>query len=261
MIRRVELLAPGGNVAKELQLLSEDLRLDREGAGPVVIRTSSAEPAGPAMTDSSDGESDDAPKLVFRALFQEGAVASDWEERVKERLQESGIQVGNEFFFVNGSVLESLCDAAAYADEHEWVVLPGDAKFMQLAMERGRAKRAVDEAFDAWSNCGRTESAEIKINSYTQYAARDERRIKDLQGQYVTPKFFNDAATENSKLDYTISRLKDQARKWRVEIKILREEIDRNNVAFSAWQAALARVAELDASLKQLESGDEAGAR
>jgi hypothetical protein len=66
---------------------------------------------------------------------------------------------------VNGSVLESLCDAAAYADEHEWVVLPGNAEFMQLAMERGCAKRSVDEAFEAWSDCGRAESAEIKINS------------------------------------------------------------------------------------------------
>lgn len=248
-------------MAIELQLLSEDLHLDREGAGPVVIRTRPAEPARFSMTQSGAGESDDVPKLVFRALFRENAVASDWEERVKERLQESGIKVGNEFFFANGPVLESLCDAAAYADEHEWVVLPGDATFMQLAMERGRAKRAVDEAFDAWSNCGHTESAEIKINSYTQYLARDERRIRDLQGQYVTSKFFTDAAAENSKLDYAISRIKEQARKWRVDIKRLREEIDRNNAAFSAWQAALARVAELDASLEQLQIGGDEGAR
>jgi hypothetical protein len=113
------------------------------------------------------------------------------------------------------------------------------------------------EAFEAWSDCGRAESAEIKINSYTQYVARDEQRIKDRQGQYVTPKFCNDAATENGKIDYAISCLRGQARKWRAEIKRLREEIDRNNATFSAWQAALARVAELDESLSKMAAKDE----
>ena len=241
-------------MAKELQLLGADLHFDREGAGPVVIGLSSGEADGAATAAAASDDSGDAPTLVFRALFKGNEVVTDWEARLNERLQETGIQVGSEFFFVNGSVLESLCDAAAYADEREWVVLPGNAEFMQLAMERACAKRSVDEAFEAWSDCGRAESPEIKINSYTQYVARDEQRIKDRQGQYVTPKFCNDAATENGKIDYAISRLRGQVRKWRAEIKRLREEIDRNNATFSAWQATLAHVAELDDSLAKMSA-------
>jgi len=238
----------GGNVAEELHLLSEDPQLDRNGAGPVMLRVSLSRDAAEIEPPADDG----SPRLVFRALFKENEAASDWEARLNERLQESGVKVGNEFFFVNGPVVEGLCAAAAYADEHEWLVPPTDTQFFELAMQCGRAKRAADEAFEEWSRCERSDKAEIKINSCTQYIARDERRVRDLQGRYATPRLFNDAASENARIDYAISQLQDQLRNWRSEIKRLRAEIEANNVAFAKWQETLKRVAELDAALAKM---------
>jgi len=239
----------------ELYVLSEDPELEREGYGRVRIGVSAA--------DDQDREherlmtTDGRPlTLVFRALFKEDDAATEWEQRLTDQLRESGIKVGNEFFFVNDSMVESLCDAAVDAEQHEWLVPPVGREFVDTAMELSRARRRVDETFEAWAGSVRTANAEIKVNSYQQYVARDEHRIRDLEASYVTPRFYNDGATKNSQLDYAISRLKKQTSKWRGEIVRLGREIEESEFAFAEWQSAIARVNELEGALEALSDAD-----
>lgn len=238
-------------MAKELHMLSNTFRLDDGDAGPVMIRTRD-------NATSSDAQSDDenAPRLVFRALFKENDAAADWEQHLVEKLEESGVKVGDEFYLANRQVVEGLCDAAAYADEHEWLVMPADPELVQLVMERGRARRLAKETFEEWCQHGSTNSAEIKINSYTQLIARDQRRIRDLRGRYVKRSFINKHADrENAKLDYAISQLNESIRQRRSEIKQLSEGIALNDVVFKAWRDATDRVTELDEMIAELDSG------
>lgn len=240
----------------ELYVLSDDPEIERESMGRVRIGLGAEGEVAPGETESSDGS---PLKLVFRAIFREDRDGAEWERRLTERLRESGVKVGNEFFFVNDAIVEGLCDAAAHADRHEWLSPPADAEFVELAMELGRARLAVDKAFDAWSRCARTSYAEIKINSYTQYIARNDRRVREYEAEYVTPHFYNDGIKKNTHLDYTISCLKDETRKWRSEIARLREEIAAGETVFAAWQAAVKRVNELEKALADRSSGKPRG--
>jgi len=233
-------------VAIELYVLSEDDELEVDGMSRVRIGIGAdGEPDSARMT-TSDGR---PLNLVFRALFKEARAATEWEYRVKERLEKSGVQLGSEFFFVSDAMVQTLCDAAAHADDHEWLIAPSDDDFVRLAMELSQAKLEVDETFERWSASGWLPSAEIKINSYTQHVARNDRRVKDLQGKYVTPRFYNDAAVKNTQLDYAISRLKEENRNWETEIARLKRTIEESELAFAEWQAAVRRVDQLETAI------------
>jgi len=239
----------------ELYVLSEDPELEREGYGRVRIGVSADDDPDPEQDrlTTTDGR---PLQLVFRALFKEDDVATDWERRLTEQLRRSGIKVGNEFFFVNDAMVESLCDAAVHAEQHEWVVPPVGREYVDLAMDLSRARQRVDDTFEVWAGSVRSANAEIRINSYTQYVARDEKRIRDLEASYIKPRFFNDGAVKNSQLDYAISRLKEQTSKWRREIVRLRREVEESELAFAEWQAAIARVHELESALEALSETD-----
>lgn len=237
----------------ELYVLSDESEVERDGLSRITIGVTADGDRDPDRMMSSEGR---PLNLVFRALFKEVGDATEWEQRVAARPQESGVKVGNEFFFVGDTMVESLCDAAAHADDHEWLIQPADAEFVAAAMELGHARRRVDEAFEAWSQCGRTPSAEIKINSYSQYIARNDRRVSDLQGSYITPRFFNDGATKNAQIDYAISRLKEEARTWRNEVVRLQQQIEESELAFTEWQVAVKRVGELEEDLAVMSPTD-----
>lgn len=242
----------------ELYVLSEDPELEREGYGRVRIGVSTG--GDYAREQERLTTADGRPlKLVFRAIFKENEDATEWEGRLQHQLRESGIKVGNEFFFVNDSMVESLCDAAVHADQHEWLVPPVGREFVDTAMELSRARRRVDEAFEVWAGSVRTANAEIKVNSYIQYIARDENRIRELEAGYVTPRFFNGGAVKNSQLDYAVSRLKEQTSKWRGEIVRLRREIEESEFAFAEWQSTITRVNELEAALEAMSDADRQG--
>lgn len=242
-------------MTNELYVLSEDPELEREGYGRVRIGVSAEgdQDREQERLTTTDGR---PLKLVFRALFKENEDATEWEQRLTEQLRESGIRVGNEFFFVNDTMVESLCDAAAQAEQHEWLVPPVGREFVDTAMELSRARLRVDEAFEVWAGSVRTANAEIKVNSYKQYVARDENRIRDLEASYATPRFYNDGAAKNSQLDYAISRLKEQTSKWRGEIVRLRREIEESEFAFAEWQSTITRVNDLEAALEAMSDAD-----
>lgn len=232
----------------ELFVLGDGEAFDRDGAGRVTIGVGASDDRADVERTAPDGQ---PLRLVFRALFREDHDASEWEYRVKERLEKSGVRVGNEYFFVSDAMVESLCDAAAHAEQHEWLIEPADSGFFELAMELGRARRDVDEAFSRWSKCGRTPSAEIRVHSYEQHVARNENRVRELTGSYVTPRFYNDGDRQNEKLDYAISRLKEESRKWRSEIVRLRRQIEESELAFGDWQVAVGRVNRLEKQLAE----------
>ena len=230
----------------ELYVLSEHDSLDTDGMSSVTIGVGAENSAAGAQMTTPDGK---PLNLVFRALFREDRDAAEWESRVRKELEKSGVKVGSEFFFVSESMVESLCAVAAHAEQHEWLIPPPDAEYAELATQLGRAKRDVDDAFDRWNACGRTPSAEIKINSYTQHIARNEKRIRELRESYVTPRFYNDGEKRNERIDYAVSRLKEESRKWRGEIKRLRAQIEESELAFADWQAAVRRVNEFESEL------------
>ena len=230
----------------ELYVLSEHDCLDSDGMNSVTIGVGAENGAAGARMATPDGK---PLNLVFRALFREDRDAAEWESRIRHELEKSGVKVGSEFFFVSESMVESLCNVAAHAEQYEWLIPPPDAEYAELATKLGRAKRDVDAAFDRWSACGRTPSAEIKINSYTQHIARNEKRIRELRGKYLKPRFYNDGEKSNARIDYAISRLNEESRKWRSEIKRLRGQIEESELAFADWQAAVRRVNELEGEI------------
>lgn len=236
-----------------MYILSDDPGLEREGIGLVRIGLA-GNPGDDRQSELPTGEDGQPLKLVFRAIFKETRDAAEWEQRLTSHLRQSGVEVGSEFFFINDKIVENICDAAAHAERFEWLVPPADPEFVDLAMELSRARRRVDETFDAWSRCGRTANAEIKINSYTQYVARNDKRVNDLQGSYVTPRFYNDGVTRNSQLDYSISRIKEETRKWRSEIKRLRQEIEESEVAFIEWKTAVKEADALEERFAELSA-------
>jgi hypothetical protein len=233
-------------MTNELLVMSDGSALGFESMSRVRVGLTATGEPDPDDMKTQDGR---PLSLVFRAILQEPQQASEWECRVRQKLEKSGIKVGNEFFSVNDTMVKRLCDAAAHADSHEWLISPADAEFVDLAMQRGRARRDVDEAFNRWAECGRSPSAEIRINSYTQYRARNERRIRDLQASYVKPRFYNDGEKQNAMLDYAISRLNAESRKWRREIVRLRRQVEAAELAFSQWQSAARRVKKLEKAL------------
>ncbi|MGI9343576.1 MAG: hypothetical protein ACR2QV_12055 [Gammaproteobacteria bacterium] len=233
-------------MAVELYVLSENPGLDADGLGRVRIGVTDSgdRPRAPLKNENSRPMS-----LVFTALFRRDSEGSEWEQRLNKRLQESGVKVGDEFFFVGDTMVESLCDAAAHADGHEWIVPPADPEYVRLAMELGYARRRVRETFDAWCQCGRASNAEIRIGAHEQYMARGEKRLRELEGSYVKPRFYNDGATKNAQTDYAIYRLRDEVRKRRTEINRLRRLVDDGDFAFDEWTSAVQRVSELEKQL------------
>ncbi|MDJ0926962.1 MAG: hypothetical protein QNJ73_04850 [Gammaproteobacteria bacterium] len=230
-------------MSAELYVLTEQEELAPDGVGSVTIGVGEADEAQRQIADSPPA------KLVFRALFQEPADATTWETRVRERLEKSGVRFGNEFYFVSESMVESLCDAAAHAETHEWLIYPASDEYVELATRLGRARLKAAQAFERWSHCGRTSVAEIRINSYEQHIARNDRRIQELRASYVTPRFFNEGEKRNTQLNYAVFRLREEIRKWRSDIRRLRDAIAENDVAFEEWLSAQRHVEELEQEL------------
>jgi hypothetical protein len=208
------------------------------------------------QTQTTDGR---PLKLAFRAIFKENRLATEWQEKLHEQLRQSGQQVGNEFFFVDDAMLVGLHEAAAQADQHEWLIPLADSEYVNLTMELKQARQQVEETFDVWCQCTRTASAEIKINSYAEYIVRNDKRIHELKAEYVVPRFYNDGAEKNAQLDYTITQIKEDTRKRSSDMARLRRELDDSEQAFAEWQAAIRRVAELEDEVAAMSpmDGDE----
>ncbi len=128
-----------------------------------------------------------------------------------------------------------------------------DSDYVKLTSELSRAQQAVDESFDTWRECRRTSNAEIKISSYSEYISCNDRRVRELKGEYQTPRFYNDGTENNERLNYTIAQIKDSTRKWQHKIVGLRQDLDVSEKAFADWQEAIRRVNELE---KELAKGD-----
>jgi hypothetical protein len=237
----------------ELYVLYEDPVSDRHGRARIKIGVGGELTRRMDQTQTADGR---PLKLAFRAIFNENRAATAWEEKLYKQLGKSGVQLGNEFFFVNDAMLAGLYEAAEQADQHEWLIPLADSEYVNLTKELSQARKKVDETFDAWCACGRTNSAEIKINSYGEYLVRNDKRIHELKGQYVVPHFYNDGSDKNTRLDYAITQVRDDSRNRRAEISRLRQEIEDSEQRFTKWQAAIRHVAELEDAVASMSATD-----
>ena len=235
----------------ELYVLYEEPAADQPGAARAKIGVGGELLRKADQTQTASGK---PLKLAFKALFKEPAEASAWEQRLTAQLGKSGVQIGHEFVFVDDALLATLREIASQADEHEWLIPLGDAESVQMTVALNEAKREVEATFERWSQCTHIGNAEIKINSWTEMLVRNDKRIRELEAQKVTPRFYNDGATRNEKLDYTIAQIREDSRQRQADIKRLKFEIDEAEAAFTEWQKAIKRVDELEAKIASLTS-------
>jgi hypothetical protein len=237
----------------ELYVLCEDPVADGQGRTRIKIGVGGELTRKLDQTQTADGR---PLKLAFRAIFKENRAATAWEEKLHKQLGKSGVRVGNEFFFVNDAMLAGLYNAAEHADQHEWLIPLADFDYVTLTKKLSQARKRVEETFDAWCECTRTKSAEIKINSYAEYIVRNDKRIRELKAQYVVPHFFNDGAEKNAKLDYGIAQVREDSRQRRSEISRLQRELEDGEQVFAEWQAAIRCVAELEEKVAAMSAAE-----
>jgi hypothetical protein len=204
------------------------------------------------QTQTIDGRS---LKLAFHAIFKENQAATEWEQKLNQRLRQSGVKMGSEFFLVNEEMLDGLCEAATQADEYEWLIPLADSERIRLATELSLAKKRVTETFDVWVALPRTTNFDFKIHSYKQYIMRNDMRIRDLKSKHQASGFFNRAVNDKDKLDYTISQLREDTRKRQEKIARLRREFDDSELAYNQWLDATTRVTDLEEALSLLDAG------
>jgi hypothetical protein len=238
----------------ELYVLCEDPVADGHNRARIKIGVGGELSRKMDQTQTRDGR---PLKLAFRAIFKENQAATAWEEKLHQQLGQSGVQVGNEFFFVNDAMLAGLYEAAEHADQHEWLIPLADSEYVDLTKELSQARKRVQETFNAWCECTRTESAEIKMNSYAEYIVRNDKRIRELKAEYVVPHFYNDGEEKNARLDYAITQVREDSRQRRAELTRLRRELEDGEQVFAEWQAAIAHVSELEAEVAAMSVEDD----